>query len=106
MSSNTTLPAATVRLVRAVLALMRTPYDDPVHYEWAQGVLELCDVALKIVEAANAEEAGAAPVVQIERGDLGPRIAELTANGKGVRQIARILAVHPSTVSRRLRRVS
>jgi hypothetical protein len=36
--------------------------------------------------------------------DLGRRIAELDGSGLGVRQIARILGVNPSTVSRRLRR--
>ncbi|MGH8850614.1 MAG: helix-turn-helix domain-containing protein [Casimicrobiaceae bacterium] len=42
----------------------------------------------------------------IAPGPLGLRIAELAAHGWGVRQIARILGVNPSTVSRRLRRAS
>jgi DNA-binding NarL/FixJ family response regulator len=36
--------------------------------------------------------------------DLAPRIAELRASGKGVRQIARELQIAPSTVTRALAR--
>jgi hypothetical protein len=98
-----TLPAATIQLVRAVHRLIATARDDSLYNEKALGVLELCGVALETIQAIQAE-AGAAQVAVTVPRDLGPRIAALAANGKGVRQIARILAVHPSTVSRRLRR--
>jgi IS30 family transposase len=41
---------------------------------------------------------------KLRQKDLGRRIANLDGSGFGVREIARILGVNPSTVSRRLRR--
>lgn len=101
---NTTLPAATIRLVNGVFVLLRTDHDNALYYQRALGVVELCDVALKVVTAIQDEdrETGAAPVAVTVSRDLGSRIAELSAGGNGVRKIARILGVNPSTVSRRL----
>ncbi|HXX84636.1 MAG TPA: helix-turn-helix domain-containing protein [Casimicrobiaceae bacterium] len=100
-----TLPAATMRLIKAVCSLLDTDPDDPLYYERARGLLELCRRAIDALPAAETEagEAATPPSVPV-RGDLGPRIAWLSANGKGVRATARILGVNPSTVSRTLRR--
>ena len=102
----TRLPAATTALVDGVVTFLRTPPDATERQERARGLLELCQVALSAASAARTESRdGAPPAVSVPtRHDLGPRIAELRAHGQGVRQIARILGVNPSTVSRRLRR--
>jgi hypothetical protein len=100
-----TLPAATIRLVKGVVALLDTARDDPLYYERAQGLLEACKVALVAIgQEAEGCDTKTTPVAVHVRGDLGRRIARLAFEGKGTRQIARILGVAPSTVSRTLRR--
>ncbi len=97
--------AHTIAFIKSVLALLDTARADAPYYEKGQGVLELCGVALNVLQATTQGETRetATPVRLPIRGDLGVRIAELAAHGKDVRQIARILGVPPSTVSRRLR---
>jgi|SRR6516162_5006019 hypothetical protein len=106
MRNNTTLVNATRKLVEAIVALLKSRNDPRLFYDRSRAVLELCTVALTVGAAtqADADRTGV-KITQVSiRGDLGSRIAELRASGYGVRQIARILAVEPSTVSRRLRR--
>jgi len=101
----TNLRAATMRLIKAVCSLLDTNPDDPLYYERARGLLELCRRAIDALPAAETEAGEATtPLSVLVRGDLGPRIAWLAANGKGVRASARILGVNASTVSRTLRR--
>lgn len=103
---NTTLPDATVQLIKRVFALLETDHDTPAYYERAQGLLEACRVALDAIPVADTEgRESASPSRPIPvRRDLGPRIARLAFEGYGVRKIARIVGVAPSTVSRTLRR--
>jgi DNA-binding NarL/FixJ family response regulator len=90
------------------MALIRTPYDDPAYGEREGNVLDLCRLVAEAMPAATTAwdepRDTRAPLARTSRSDLGLRIAELAAKGKGVRQIARQIGVAPSTVSRRLRR--
>jgi hypothetical protein len=112
-------------LIEGVLALLRMarndPHNDPRYPQQAQAVLDLCTAAA--LDASNAPQnyasmAAASSAVAIPAtvagepaykavtttpGNLGLRIAELAAHGMGTREIARILGVNASTVSRRLR---
>jgi len=103
--SNPVLSSPTHALIRGVLALIGMARDDPHYPQKAQALLELCRAALEGTNAPQGEarEAAAPPDVTTPPGNLGLRIAELAAHGKGVREIARQLGVNASTVSRRLR---
>jgi DNA-binding NarL/FixJ family response regulator len=99
--------SAVYRLIDGVLALIDTERDDPHYIDKAQSVLSRCSVVLNATPLAR-QVAGAHPTppvaAKIQRASLAVRIAELRANGMGVREIARQLGVNPSTVSRRLHR--
>lgn len=103
--SNTNRSGTTDALIKSVLALIGTARDDPRYATKAQAVLELCRLALNEINAPQDKACGAAtpPIVSTPPGNLGLRIADLAAHGKGVREIARLLGVNASTVSRRLR---
>ena len=102
--STPDLPAATTELIGGVLALIGMPRGDPHYREKALAVLGLASTTLEAIEAAPAENTGTATVAPTGPGNIGLRIAELAGRGQGARAIARQLGVHPSTVSRRLRR--
>jgi DNA-binding NarL/FixJ family response regulator len=106
--NSITLADATRQLVESVFALIRSHLKNPSLFnEAAQATLERARIAVVAAEAAQAQarESGEElPRVPIPRADLGQRIAELRAQGHGIRAIARRLAVQPSTVSRRLRK--
>ena len=101
--SDSALIAATMNLIQAVIAMLSEPRDSSPYCERARATLERCTDALNAVGAAKAEATGSA-TPRVAQVDIGPRIAELRAHGHGVRQIARILGVNASTVSRRLRK--
>jgi DNA-binding NarL/FixJ family response regulator len=86
----------TANLVHGVLELIGTPRNDPHYRQRALAVLDLCALALNATRPV-------APPPRLSPIELGVRIAQLRASGMGVREIARELGVHPSTVSRRLR---
>ena len=99
------LLSATLALVRGVADLIATPHDDSSYLAKAQGVLELCNVVLESNVALRPEAREPLSVTrETPPANLGLRIAELAAQGMGVRAAARLLGVHPSTVSRRLSR--
>jgi DNA-binding NarL/FixJ family response regulator len=103
-----TLTDTTIALVASVFALLRTHLENPSSFnEAALATLERAGSALVAAEAAMAQarESGEKlPRLPTQRASLGERIAELRAQGHGIRAIARRLAVQPSTVSRRLRK--
>ena len=103
---NFDLRFRTVTLVRAVHDLITTGRDDPRYRDKARAILELCRLALDAITSAPVDARTSVTPAAIPTnvpGNLGPRIAQLAVQGKGVREIARELGVHPSTVSRRLR---
>lgn len=101
--TDSALIAATMNLVQAVIAVLSEPHESSLYYERARATLERCTDALSAIGAAKGEAAGSAtPRTAIV--DIGRRIAELRAHGYGVRAIARIIGLHPSNVSRRLRK--
>jgi hypothetical protein len=106
--NTTTLADATRQLAESVFTLIRCQLKNPSSFnEAAHATLERAGIALVALSAAQAQarESGKElPRVPIPRADLGERIAELRAHGHGIRAIARMLAVQPSTVSRRLRK--
>lgn len=88
------------RVVDLALELQRVRFTQPPGLQAdANRLVEACFAVVRALDPVSAHRAARLA----ESRDLASGIAKLRMAGKGVRQIARELALNPSTVSRRLR---
>lgn len=94
-------------MIEVVNNLYDAPPGDPRH---ASALDDVFDASYQLLLGTEAEPAGSSTATPVPGAAseavpaLGERIAQLVAEGRGVRETVRILGVAPSTVSRNLRR--